>query len=486
MTVTRIASALALGNYVPFTWSDIQINRIDLCVNQHYASKEESLRALHHMKQIRKKYSRIEGRSNEGLYKTALTHLTKRYYAKIYHKGTEFEQIQTKHLMELNQKRKASGQKQIHSDSLKMRRNGENFKEVLKDIDQDESLLEMSEFRKSDLQEYADKILRFELEFKSQYLSYIFNYKNNKQWSEEFKACVSLYNFYEKNEHLKRNVFSVEKRYVDLSGKEHKKEIFNYAKIVYYYKVWDGDKQVYSMAPVQDRELTRLLQLKRLGINNHGELTKFLKYMKKELTMARVFTFAIPKNIPDTTVKHWWNPNTGEEEKIFPFDETPNQVRFTKSMLYDMLASLEAFWNNFQVRSKGKLDEFEDKMDQYKQDLEIRIKNSISKKEQAKLMRERISERQRRNLLQYRQLSNLSMVELVPKNYSRATYHRIRKLYNTINGSKEQIVNANFSDHIQTNFKQAYSNLYTYINNEAFLSVFYNSGFRKLDFVRIA
>jgi len=114
---------------ISIKFSDIEIKRIDLCFNEIYSSIDNALNALEAKKQIKKKWER------DGMYhpfKTSIFYKTKDYSAKIYHKGSEFEK--------------------------------NDYNKVLKNNGQQVA---------DDLQNLANKILRYEMSFRPSYLSKI-------------------------------------------------------------------------------------------------------------------------------------------------------------------------------------------------------------------------------------------------------------------------------------------------------------------------
>jgi hypothetical protein len=82
---------------------DIEINRIDLCYNQFFNSKEESLKYLEAQKEVNIKYAR-SSRNKFRNYETSLMYVTRRYSFKIYHKGTEFKKNDYRELAKDNKK----------------------------------------------------------------------------------------------------------------------------------------------------------------------------------------------------------------------------------------------------------------------------------------------------------------------------------------------------------------------------------------------
>jgi hypothetical protein len=87
-----------------FDKRDIEVHRIDVCFNQLFRTKQDALKYLEYQKRQRKKYSRDE----EGVmrdYATSLMYTTKRYSAKIYHKGTEYEKNDLKEHLKINKEK---------------------------------------------------------------------------------------------------------------------------------------------------------------------------------------------------------------------------------------------------------------------------------------------------------------------------------------------------------------------------------------------
>lgn len=113
-------------------FSDVEINRIDLCYNQFFDTKASALAYLEEQKKLLLKYAR-SSKNNYRSYDTSLMYVTRRYSFKIYHKGTEF---------------KAHDLKQLEKSNP--------FQYPLEYFGN-----------------HADTILRYEMTFRSSYLSYL-------------------------------------------------------------------------------------------------------------------------------------------------------------------------------------------------------------------------------------------------------------------------------------------------------------------------
>ncbi|MEB0278957.1 phage/plasmid replication protein [Mucilaginibacter sp. 10B2] len=116
---------------------DIELTRLDLCYNQFFNSKFDSLKYLNEQKELLKKFAR-NTKNDYRSYDTSLVYITKRYSFKIYHKGTEFQKNDRRQLMLKNP-------------------TGHDINE---------------------LQEISDKILRYEVTFRKAQIDYLFEQNN--------------------------------------------------------------------------------------------------------------------------------------------------------------------------------------------------------------------------------------------------------------------------------------------------------------------
>ncbi len=113
--------------------SDIELNRIDLCYNQFFQSKNDALRYLDAQKELLVKYAR-SSKNKFKTWDTSFMYVTGRYSFKIYHKGEEFKKKDKMELIKRNPK-------------------GYNI---------------------ADLGELSDRILRYEITFRKSMLNYLF------------------------------------------------------------------------------------------------------------------------------------------------------------------------------------------------------------------------------------------------------------------------------------------------------------------------
>lgn len=117
-------------------YDDIEINRIDLCYNQFFLSKNDSLQYLDEQKKLLVQFAR-SSKNKFRTYDTSLMYITRRYSFKIYHKGEEFKKHDYAEIVRLG--------------------NPKNY-----DLMQ--------------LQNESDRILRYEMTFRKSFMNYLLQY----------------------------------------------------------------------------------------------------------------------------------------------------------------------------------------------------------------------------------------------------------------------------------------------------------------------
>lgn len=164
-----IEAFLRLDFLWPIDFKDVEIDRIDVCFNQLFASKQEAFKYLEYQKRLKKKYAREE----EGVmreYATSLMYVTKRFSAKIYHKGSEY----TKHDLKEHEK-----------------------------INKEKGL---PYFNIEKLQLFSDRMLRYELAIRNQYLNYIFKQnifrKNCIHYKRDYRNYLRIENAIQRNDRI--------------------------------------------------------------------------------------------------------------------------------------------------------------------------------------------------------------------------------------------------------------------------------------------
>jgi hypothetical protein len=152
-------------------YRDVEINRIDVCFSQVFSSKEEALRYLSYQKKIRKKYSRDED-GGKSEWNTSFMYTTKRSSSKIYHKGTEYKKHDRKEHEKINRER------------------GDQYFDTRK------------------YQEFADRILRYEVTLRSAELNYLFKHnifrKHCPYFAVEYKNFMRVDNIKQRNDRISK------------------------------------------------------------------------------------------------------------------------------------------------------------------------------------------------------------------------------------------------------------------------------------------
>ena len=133
----------------------VEINRIDICYNQMFDSKEDAFEYLNQLRKLKKKYARDASNYSRD-WKTSIVYKTDRYSFKVYHKGTEFAKNDAKHLKELNE----AGTARFDVDYY---------------------------------QGFADRILRYEMTLRNSQISYLFMNKHFRKDCELWQAGLKLW-----------------------------------------------------------------------------------------------------------------------------------------------------------------------------------------------------------------------------------------------------------------------------------------------------
>ncbi len=141
---------------IDIDYTCVQIVRLDFAFNQIFSSKDEALHYLDIQKNIHRRYERET--SGNGVYDTAKFFSSKDFSCKIYHKGTEYSKNDRKEHEKINR----------------------NYQ---KDI-----------FPVQKLQDFSDRILRYEVTIRNSHLSYFYNQKCFRKNSDSFQILKKLYN----------------------------------------------------------------------------------------------------------------------------------------------------------------------------------------------------------------------------------------------------------------------------------------------------
>jgi len=181
---------------------NVEVNRIDVCFNQMFRTKEDALKFLEYQKRLKKKYAKDE----EGVmreYATSLMYVTKKYSAKIYHKGSEYKVNDSKEHEKINKEKKHEY------------------------------------FKVEKFQAFADRILRYELTIRNGYLNYLYKHKifrkDCRLFRIDYKNYQRVLNAMQKNDRIAKKVGTLK-----LEEKE------KFLKVNPYEKISPNDRKTYK------------------------------------------------------------------------------------------------------------------------------------------------------------------------------------------------------------------------------------------------
>ena len=165
---TMLQSTLSrfFNQYLPLPpdWKDVEIQRIDLCFNQFFKSKNEALKYLSEQKKINVENARSDTNRFMDYDGTTVMYKTDNYSFKIYHKGTEFRKNDLSQLAK-------------NPSNHGFKTNGNYESSVTKN--------NPLGFNLFDLAETADKILRYEMTCRNGLFNYLF-----KQYLKDDEGTV--------------------------------------------------------------------------------------------------------------------------------------------------------------------------------------------------------------------------------------------------------------------------------------------------------
>jgi len=85
-------------------FTDVEVNRMDMCFNQIFLSKDDALKYLSNQKQVNVVNARSDTNRFNNYGSTTIQYITANYTFKIYHKGTEFRRNDLRELVKQNPK----------------------------------------------------------------------------------------------------------------------------------------------------------------------------------------------------------------------------------------------------------------------------------------------------------------------------------------------------------------------------------------------
>lgn len=146
---------------VQIDYTQLKLKRLDLCYNQIFRSKHDALEYLELQKSVKKKHLRETNQMAEQMYQvysSSIFYSNQDYSVKIYHKGTEYQK---------NDK--------VQHELINMQK-----KQTI--------------FQTEYLQEFSDRILRYEITIRPSYMSYLYNTKIFRKNSKQFATWKMIFN----------------------------------------------------------------------------------------------------------------------------------------------------------------------------------------------------------------------------------------------------------------------------------------------------
>jgi hypothetical protein len=167
----------------------IEVNRIDICYNQVFDAKEDALQYLAQLRKIKLKNARDTTNFSRGRHwKTSISYVTNRYSFKVYHKGAEFQKNDGPKLAKIND--------EGHHSFL---------------------------FPVAYYQRFADRILRYEMTFRSSQINYLYMQNIFRADCHIWQHGKTLYNKFKQSK-AKADTFMKFKRGLE----PHEQDAINY------------------------------------------------------------------------------------------------------------------------------------------------------------------------------------------------------------------------------------------------------------------
>ncbi|PQJ12863.1 hypothetical protein CJD36_003720 [Flavipsychrobacter stenotrophus] len=355
MIFTRVIFELTAGTAGKFRWEDVQISRLDIAFNQIFQNKEDALFYLESMKQVRVP----KGGKDFVLYDSSITYNNPRYYWKIYHKGADFRATGRNGII--------TTMKEYHNPLTgvikdKADKWGEQIgtAAINKPTDLNMSMLEMSYDNIDELELYADRILRYELEARGGLMSYLFNRHLKKHKVEGYQALwrAVFYIMEDSNYAIARDV---ETRYVDIWGVPSKKYTKSFVTKTHYLPAghFKDSENLHGMQPVHDpQQIKRIDKItrcryfleKKYGLKDIYMIKKLNKFLDRE--QGRYHQFFIKVDSVDAAdgnnQMNYDDDGVQVHDFIDIFDTTDQRQKFSLSLLKILIKKHNHLFTHFQ------------------------------------------------------------------------------------------------------------------------------------------
>lgn len=311
---------------------DIEINRLDLCFNQIFETKQEAMEYLELQKKIKKRGIR-ENTESKHDWRTSIWIRTDRYSAKIYHKGSEYRKNDMKEHIAKNggYKKNLGGSSKQFFDL-----------ELLTDV--------------------ADRTLRYEITFRGKYMSYLHKqyffrskcgfWQKLKIIHDNYKAKLLII----QRAKEQKKLWKIKKvdPLDDAAVLKRKKKLEEYNR-----KIHNALKYVEGWTKIEHKEK---------GVNYFTlyESNKMLAkiYMSGTNKITRFFLKVSDYDVQE----HKLTANLSYSETGIMHLTT--NYRFNKQLFLKMASVFKAFFDEFQVFQRDELDTVVQKVHEYNRDVE--------------------------------------------------------------------------------------------------------------------
>jgi hypothetical protein len=306
-------------------YTDVEIVQFDICWNQVFNDKRDSLKYLEHQKAIKKNYLRPDSRFYMN-YETSIFYGGSGYKAEIYHKGSEYAKNDRKKHEKINERYQKKGLKPV--------------------------------FNVDAIQALADRTLRYEVSLRGEKLSYLFNEHIFRSGSKSFQVLKKIFNkvsskVASKNVTQYSDFAEIVKEFnnVYINSQKHI-NVIEYI-VQYFRKRNDGE-------PITEHEI-------------YNSLLKFHRNFDRLTNTGRKFFCQL-------TEEEFSYANTDRKSNIMMF-ETSKYHLFDKELFQVAFDFFINFVNEFKVEEKSSINHYMDLVDkENERRAEVKEKNKYYKK----------------------------------------------------------------------------------------------------------
>ncbi len=416
---------------------DVEISRIDICYNQIYDSRDDALFLLESMKR-----QRIPKNSETmyHAYNTSMDFNNPRYYWKIYHKGAEFAANGVNDVL-----------KSIKKFGDQKKKIPRFLAETAKNIDK--------------LQDYADRILRYELECKQPMLNYIFNHKLKKKHIDSYRAIRERVNYIHDEALEYYNHYSVYYLAADGSSNAERSPRHNFAFYFLPSSMHGGDGNEMS----QVRDIQVIMKLDKMdnavsylrrnhNIRNKNQVKALWKFYQKEDNRSHSFFLDIPKinDAEECTNQKGVLKGNLELNNMACFDKPPKNQFFSLTLLAECIKMHNKFFKLFQFKHFPEIDDSIKKVDI------INEKRQFSLDKNCKMLRKTAVINFLILLKKYKTIEGIKAANL---GFNKNQYARWRKLQALLAGHDSNLLFKKIESKYITDIEHAYKKHYALMLN---------------------